>query len=350
MTLRNSIFLLILLGIAACKTDPRPGMDERKILEQMKGPEVSSFEDTLLKSAKKSMEQQDFKRAGQFYKQLVDKNPDKVEYKVGMAEALRRDGQFDAAIKVYDEVAAKNPGNLDIMEGKALAIMAKGDYAEAGKLFEQILAKDSTRWRTLNAAGVLFATRNMYDEAMAYYEHALKASPNNPAVLNNVALTLALDKQYDKAIEALQQATRQVTTESAEKKRLDLNLALIYAISGRLSDAEAIARLHLTGAALYNNLGYYAHVAKNDELAKSYLNMALTKNPTYYGKAWRNLDEISQRGGSSKSMGSTGTKGVTVKKGIPGSSQPKTEPKKEEKPAEKKPEETKPEEPAAPAQ
>jgi Flp pilus assembly protein TadD len=113
-------------------------------------------------------------------------------------------------------------------------------------------------------------------------------------VLNNVGLTLAIDKQYDKAIVALQKGVALAPQEGDEKKRLALNLALVYGITGNMAAAEETAKPYLTPAGLDNNMGYYAHLAKDDELAKTYLNMALTKSPVYYQRAWDNLDTVSK--------------------------------------------------------
>jgi hypothetical protein len=74
-----------------------------------------------------------------------------------------------------------------------------------------------------------------------------------------------------------------------------LNLALVYASAGKLPEARKIAEAYLSGPSLNNNLGLYAHLAKDDNLAKSYLNMALTESKTYYGKAWDNLEAINSQ-------------------------------------------------------
>jgi hypothetical protein len=63
---------------------------------------------------------------------------------------------------------------------------------------------------------------------------------------------------------------------------------------GNMSAAQRIAEKHLPAGALENNLGFYAHLANDQELAKSYLNMALTGTPVYYERAWKNLDIVAK--------------------------------------------------------
>ena len=77
-----------------------------------------------------------------------------------------------------------------------------------------------------------------------------------------------------------------------QRKQIDLNLAMVHGVSGDFDTARDVAGKYLEGPALDNNLGLYAHLAKDDSLAKSYLNMALTQSPTYYERAWENLDVV----------------------------------------------------------
>jgi hypothetical protein len=97
-------------------------------------------------------------------------------------------------------------------------------------------------------------------------------------------------------------------------------------------------------------MGLYAHLAKDDQMAKSYLNMALTESKTYYGKAWENLEAVSGVNGNTtssrnddKQIVSSKTKDnkKTAKKPIVAAqpvaapapiAQKKEEPKAEEKP------------------
>ncbi len=67
---------------------------------------------------------------------------------------------------------------------------------------------------------------------------------------------------------------------------------MVYGLSGDMVKARELAGKYLDGPALENNLGFYAHLAKDDALAKTYLNMALSDSATYYQRAWTNLDMI----------------------------------------------------------
>lgn len=261
-------------------------------------PQIDSVSDTTEKMAKEAMEAGDYRRAGQFYTQLVDGKKgtadDQFRYKLGVAECARRLGANEEALSMFDALVKERPGDVNAMEGRGLTLMATGRVADAGRQLADVIAKDPKRWRSLNALGILFVTKNMVPEAMAYYTEALKNSPDNPAILNNVGLSQAVDKNYPRALDAFDQALR-VSKTDAQRKQISLNMAMVYGISGDLESARKIAEKYLEGPALDNNMGLYAHLAKDDGLARTYLDMALSNAPTYYQRAWENLDVVDQK-------------------------------------------------------
>lgn len=303
--MRPSLFLLpLILATSACGLEPSESFSafaDKKFAE-MDGPQVEGMNATLERSAKEALDQGKPQAAAQFYKQLLDlpKNTDeqKYAYAIGMAEAFRRVGEVDNALKALDMVLDKDPDNLDALEGKGLALLADGKSVEAGRTLEQVMKLDATRWRTLNALGILFTTKNMIPEALAYFSEALKFSTDNPSVLNNVGLSYAADRQFNKAIEALDQASRYAPSGSHRKRQIELNAAMVMGIAGDLEGARKLAVKHLKGPALDNNLGLYAHLANNDSLARAYLNTALSNSPMHYERAWKNLELVSDTGKS----------------------------------------------------
>lgn len=298
------LIILLPLILAACGKGGafEQWVDPDKTFEALPQPDVSGMDSTLEKQATDALAVGDVRRSAQFYEQLLGLKKgtpaDQLRYKLGLADALRRMGENDKAFAGYTEILRENPGNMDGKEGRALTLMAQGKSTDAGREFSEIMQKDGRRWRTLNALGILFVTKGMIPEAMAYYTEALRQSPDNPSVLNNVGLSRAVDKNYPRAIEALDQASR-VAPADDRRKQIELNLAMIYGLSGDMEKARALASKYLDGAALDNNLGFYAHLSKDDSLAKTYLNMALSHSSTYYERAWNNLDIISGGEGGS---------------------------------------------------
>ena len=279
------------------------------------GPEVTGVQGTLLENAKSAENKGDFSRATQLYSQLISYDKDRVAYKISYANAARRAGNTDSAIQAYEKILEKHPKHIEALEGKGIAQLANNDVPNALSSFTQVMQINSKRWKTLNALGLIFIAEGRHDDAMAYFTEALLQSPNNVSVLNNVGLTLAIQNENRDAIEALETASELVYKTGGNKaqiKHIDLNLAMVHGITGNMSAAKSVASRHLKGAELDNNLGFYAHLTQDDQLAKSYLNRALSKNSSHYEKAWKNLELISAGENRANDRGGV-NKGKSVK-------------------------------------
>lgn len=270
------------------------GLDNDKIFASLPGPKVDGMEGSLLKNAELMEKNGEYEKAMQLYKQLVEMNDENNNYLLSLATNLRRTGDIENAAATYELLLKRDPDNLDALEGKGLLYLYEGDFDKAGKTLTQVHQKDKTRWRTLNGLGILFVERAMYDEAVAYFKEAITHSERNVTILNNVGLTHAINDSPDKAIAALGKAVDLAPAKSPIKRSVELNLAMVMGIYGDMEVAEKLLKQHLPEPAVANNLGLFAYLAKEEKLAKSYLNMALASSPYHYKRAWENLSTITQ--------------------------------------------------------
>lgn len=329
---------VILILLSACEQNggvmPFKGQD---LLSSLDGPKIPTMEDNQREAAKNAEKNDDFAGASQIYQQILEKDPETNDVVQLLADSLRRNGEYDEAISVYDGLLTKDVNNISAKEGKALAFLAKGDFETPTSLFEEVLKVDAKRWKSLNGMGILFVTRGLYPDSKKYFEEAMRQSPANTSVMNNLGLSQALNKQYEPAIDSLLKASAQSTISSLGRKRIDLNLALVYASAGKLDEARKIAEIYLNGPSLNNNLGLYAHLAKDDGLAKSYLNMALTESKTYYGKAWDNLEVLNSNENSNDNKNTVKDENQTTEKPTEKTKKEKTKAKKSKDTTKEKP-------------
>ena len=295
--MRNVILIPVLcvstVLLASCGSGPASIFDGKKFLSEIKeGPQVPKVEDSLLATARDAEARGDYSQAIALYSQLLEKYPGSKEVALPLAEAYRKSGNYDKAVSTYDIVLKADAANIDAKEGKALALLSKGDFEGPGPLLGEVIEKEPTRWKSLNAMGILFTTRGMQPEAQQYFNEALKQNPGSVTVLNNLGLSQALERKYDDSIKTLSDASSAADRNSAQRKRVDLNMALVYAITNRLDDARLIASNYYSGAELENNMGIYSVLANNDEMARAYLNMALSNSKVFYEKAWTNLQAL----------------------------------------------------------
>lgn len=224
---------------------------------------------------------------------LVQKTPEqtkaqkkskKSDFK--LAEDLRISFKCDKAKKIY----AKFNDN-SFKEGLALCLLQEGDLKTASKILAEIVQDDASKWRSVNALGVVYSLAGHSDEAQQYFNIALEISKNNPAIMNNIALSIALSGSTKKALKTAQEALAQ-NPSSTLKRQIRHNIALVYGIMGEEEKSRNILKDDLTDAAIYNNLGVYAKLRKDQKLARTYLSKALSTSPIHYEKAWQNLQSI----------------------------------------------------------
>ena len=272
--------------------------DSKKALEKV-GPTIEGVNEALLKSAEAAEKKGNYTDAANYYVQLLDKEPTNKVYLLGLGDALRKNGAYTPAIRTYERLRKEDDQEYYAkgLEGIGLSLMAQGEYEAAGDRFSQVMELDGKQWRTVNAIGILFTIREMYSEARQYFDEALSLEPNNVSVLNNYALMEALAKDYDASLRRFREAASAAATNANELKRVELNQALVLAIKGDLEGARQLNQKHLKEPQVLNNMGYYSHITKDDKMAKSYLNMALTNSPKYYDKAWKNLNALDKLAG-----------------------------------------------------
>ena len=242
--------------------------------------------------AEKAYADKNFSGAITNYETLLQSDPNNPEYLLGLANSQRRKGDSDAAISNYEKIIMMNDKNVEALEGKGLALMDKSQFQAANDALMKVLEVDASRWKTLNALGVTSSLIGEHDLALDYYMSAMQMSSDNPVVMNNLGLEHAFLRNYQSAIGFFNRALTRVGGDKDKTRQIDMNLALVYGISGKSDEAENILRKYMDEAKVYNNLGIYAHLANDNDLATSYLNKALTSSPDVYQAAWDNLKRI----------------------------------------------------------
>lgn len=296
--LLSSTFLL-----TACDPVEQQTITAEEMMKMIEGPEISTMDKTMLDIARQAEAKGEYQKASSTYKQLIDKNPDDVPIALAYANALRKSGEGRKAIQIFDNILRKEPQNLDALEGKGLTQLSLADTDAAGKTLTRVMQSAPNRWQTLNGIGIIFTTKSMLQEAQQYFDAALVQKPGYAAILNNKGLVYALSGDYNLALQALF-AAGEVAETDKHKTQADMNAALVYAIAGDINKAENMAARHLEGPILQNNLGLYALLSKDEQLARTHLHMALSESKVFYEKAWNNLsmlDTPSQRNRNSSS-------------------------------------------------
>jgi Flp pilus assembly protein TadD len=204
----------------------------------------------LLRVAERFKESGDYASAAAFYKQAVEKDPERVELLLFLAEAEWHTTEYAQAMIHISTYLQKHPTSEEALKLKAKILLAQGATDEALGLFQKLSTEHPKEASYLNYVGVCYDAKSEHKKAQGYYEKALAISGDNVGILSNLGLSLVLEGQYKRAKEVLEKALTLPGVTVRERH----NLALAYGMSGDLERAEHIFRIDLDEATTRRNI------------------------------------------------------------------------------------------------
>ncbi len=156
---------------------------------------------------------------------------------IAYAEYLKATGQYQQAETVMQAVVERNPRSMAGQLYLSKAQSALGHYPDALRSARGATALDPRDWRGFDQQGQVLDQLGQQLDARMAYRHALDLSPGNPAVLTDMATSYVLTHDLGAAEKALRQALAQPDAPPDTR----LNLAIVVALNGDLTEAERIA-------------------------------------------------------------------------------------------------------------
>jgi len=209
------------MGLAGCKTI---GMDD--ITGSIGQPSLT------LPSA-----QEDVRAYTRAWEKRYDSRPGDKTAALAYARGLRALGQHEQAVAVVQTIALKHPEDMEILGAYGKALADAGRLNEAAEVLKQAHTPDRPNWSILSAQGSVADQMGDHASAQTFYREALKINPGEPAILSNLGLSLALTRKLDQAEEALRLASAHPKADA----RVRQNLALVLALQGKFTEAEAVS-------------------------------------------------------------------------------------------------------------
>jgi Flp pilus assembly protein TadD len=192
-----------------------------------------------------------------------DRNPGDKTASIEYARALRALTRYNEAVAVIQTAAIKTPKDFDVLGEYGKALADAGQLTQAKDVLAHAYTPDDPRWDVMSVQGTVADRLGDHAGAMQFYHEALKIAPGEPSVLTNMGLSLALAKQLPAAEDALKQAVASPRADA----RMRGDLALVLALEGKFSDAEAVGRTDLSpDAARANVEAIRQMIAQNDSL------------------------------------------------------------------------------------
>lgn len=195
-------------------------------------------------------------RALSIYKQKLEKQPQDPQLLFLAGSAANQSAKFSEALH-YLEKGSELAPSAGFYREIGRAYLALGDLLKASDMLEKSVELQGKDDVALNSLGVTFSLQQKYPEARDVYRRALQVRPDSIEYRNNLALAWMLDGNPSKAIDILYP----IYQRGEASKKVSLNLAVSYAIVGKVDAAKLIASDVLTNAELQNNANYYRLLA-----------------------------------------------------------------------------------------
>ena len=187
-----------------------------------------------------------------FWAHEAELDPNDADAGVKLSQALRQMGNYGDALQAAERTLIVAPNNVEALLEVARSQVGRGQgfYAiDPARRAEKLAPRD---WRIPSLLGVAYEQASRYDEALAAHRQALALAPDNPVALGNLGMFYASRGDTAKAEATLRQAAARPDAPIAVRQ----NLALVVGLSGRIDEAERLARQDLPPEMVENNLAW----------------------------------------------------------------------------------------------
>lgn len=155
--------------------------------------------------------------------------------------------KFKESAEAYKRSLDQDPDNVDAKRGLANALMMSGKSAEAGKIYDDLSATDPQDAQSLIRAAETQRRAGHYEEALATLKKARALVSDDPALGFTEALTYDSLGRYDDAIHSLQGVLNSTTHEDGKYNEQELGnralildrMGIIYREAGKTAESAA---------------------------------------------------------------------------------------------------------------
>lgn len=280
MTLRLRTFPVVaiaMIGLAACDTTRTP--DVNRALDPINVIDESNLSDIMLTAAAPN-------EAVAYFQRAVREQPDRVDFRRGLATSLVRAGRADEAVPLWREIVNGNETVEQDLIDFAGALIRAGDWEEAERQLDLVPPTLETYERYRLEAMVADSNQE-WDRADHFYEIAVGLTTRPANVLNNWGFSRLSRGDFDGAEELFLEAIRYDPALFTAKN----NLVMARAAQGnyqmplvRMSEIERAQLLHTAGLAAIRQ-------GKTD-VGRGLLAEAIETHPQHFEAAVRALDTL----------------------------------------------------------
>lgn len=175
---------------------------------------------------------------------------------VGLAysDSLGALDQRPTQLQVLKTLSDRNPNDAAVQTKVGKKLLAIGEGAGAIEMLERATAMNPSDWQALSALGTAYDQQTQHVQAREKYEAALAVKPGELSIMNNLAMSFALQGKLPEAERILREAS--TNPASKAQPRIRQNLALVVGLQGRFEESQKIASTDLPPDQVQANLAY----------------------------------------------------------------------------------------------
>ena len=143
-----------------------------------------------------------YKEAISFYEKAHNERPDNPAYKMALAEASDKAGDFRRAEKILKELISAEPENATALNNLAYMYINRDEKLDKAESYlRRALKLDADNGAFLDSYGWLLYKKGKPKEALTYVEKALDKIGSDPEVFDHLGDIYRQLKNYDKSME-----------------------------------------------------------------------------------------------------------------------------------------------------
>lgn len=234
---------------------------------------------------------------------------DKTLYTIGQIHQSRNN--YALAEKAYLLALKENPNNVNVLEELGSSYSKQGNVTQGKIYFLRAINSDQVRMNinknlkepfkasqidalkvdedspvdAYMGLGILYDVDRKNHLAQAFYRKALVITPRSAKALINMGYSYYLSGDFSEA----ERTTIAALKIAKGNEKAENNLALIYLAQNKVQKALRVFMSSMEDYQALNNVGYFLMLQGKPEMAVTYLQQAIDKNPSYYQLANDNL-------------------------------------------------------------
>jgi len=303
----NVVLLLLLFAFAGCTAGYISAKDKQGSEKQGKGVTLSDDEITLYMGYNAALYGGDLNKAQFFLEQLVESQPEKLEFVSDLIGLYVYRKNTDKAMLLIDKALKIDPNNVSILSSLSDIYVMKGDRKSAIATLEKVLSIEKNRENVPMVLANLYFQEKEFQKAATLLEEYIKVKPENflahiylGRVYEELGKNSEAAKEYEAALKEREEDEILITLDNLYDKlgEKEKSIEVLEKFLSRNPDypkvRERVALLYLSINNYEKALDNYEHLLdqypENKELKFKYILIAIDGG--FYEKAKAPLEEL----------------------------------------------------------